>query len=423
VPLTLDGAGFLKSSMLAAVVAGARGEWSMQTSSTAWAGGSDRPELQDVNVGFIPLTDCASVVVASALGFDRKYGIRIRLSREASWAAVRDKLINGELDAAQVLYGLVYGAHLGIGGPRQDMAVLMGINQNGQSISLSNHFRERGITTGVALKKDIAASGREYTFAQTFPTGTHAMWLHYWLAAHGIDPLRDVRTIVVPPPQMVANVRVGNMDGFCAGEPWGARAIYDNAAFTVATSQDIWPDHPEKVLGCTAEFVRRQPNTARALIMAVLDAARFVDDVRNRPEVARLISGKAYVDAPEDVIVGRFLGHYENGLGRKWEDAHHMQFFDDGRISFPYYSDGMWFLTQHRRWGLLRSEPDYLAVAKAVNQVELYTQAATQLKVALPSSPLRSSRLIDGRVWDGRDPAAYVAGFDIGGRPAVPATA
>ena len=207
-----------------------------------------------------------------------------------------------------VVYGLVYGVHLGIGGPRKDMAVLMGINQNGQSISLSNHFKERGITTGAALRKDISASGREYTFAQTFPTGTHAMWLHYWLAAHGIDPLRDVRTIVVPPPQMVANVRVGNMDGFCVGEPWGARAIYDNAAFTVATSQDIWPDHPEKVLGCTADFARQQPNTARALIMAVLDAARFVDDVKNRPEVARLISGKAYVDAPEEVILGRFYG-------------------------------------------------------------------------------------------------------------------
>ena len=403
---------FLKSSMLAAGAAGLMGGLSMHMPATAWAAGSDAPEKPEVNVGFIPLTDCAPVVIASVLGFDRKYGIKINASKEASWAGVRDKLINGELDAAHVLYGLVYGVHLGIGGPKKDMSILMSLNQNGQAITLSNQLKEKGVNDGRSLKKLVDSDKRDYTFAQTFPTGTHAMWLYYWLAANGIDPMKDVKTIVVPPPQMVANMRVGNMDGYCVGEPWGARAIADGIGFTVTTTQAIWEDHPEKVLGCTAEFVKKYPNTARALLMAVLDAARYIEQAKNRPQVAKLISGKSYVNAPPEIILGRFLGQYDNGNGKKWQDAHAMRFLQDG-ASFPYYSDGMWFMTQHKRWGLLKADVDYLAVAKQINQVDLYKQAATQLKVPMPASPLRSSKLFDGKVWDGSDPKGYAASFAI----------
>jgi nitrate/nitrite transport system substrate-binding protein len=194
------------------------------------------------------------------------------------------------------------------------MAVLMTLSQNGQGITLSNQLKEQGVTDGKSLKRMIDSNKREYTFAQTFPTGTHAMWLYYWLAAYGIDPMNDVKTIVVPPPQMVANMRVGNMDGYCVGEPWNARAISDGIGFTVATSQDIWADHPEKVLGCTKAFITQYPNTARAMIMAVLEASRYIDDVKNRSSVAKLIANKAYVNAPESVIEQRFLGNYDNGL-------------------------------------------------------------------------------------------------------------
>jgi nitrate/nitrite transport system substrate-binding protein len=381
--------------------------------SGAWAAGSDKPELTEVKIGFIPLTDCASVVMAAQLGLDRKYGIRIVPSKEASWAGVRDKLVNGELHAAHVLYGLVYGVQMGIGGPKKDMAVLMNLNRNGQGISLSNQLKEKGVTTGEALKKLVDSEKRDYTFAQTFPTGTHAMWLYYWLGAHGINPMSDVKTIVVPPPQMVANMRVGNMDGFCVGEPWNARAIYDRIGFTAATTQDIWKDHPEKVLGTTAEFVQKYPNTARAMIMAVLEASRYIDTTANRAKVAGVIAEKSYVNAPEEVIEGRFLGRYDNGLGRKWQDPNYMKFFEDGQVNFPYLTDGMWFLTQHKRWGLLKDDPDYLSVAKKVNQIELYKQAAAQVKVAVPKDPMRSSKLIDGTVWDGKNPRAYAAGFKI----------
>jgi nitrate/nitrite transport system substrate-binding protein len=410
-PLNAERRDFLRKSLLVAGMAGVGG-WSISPSA-AWAAGSDKPEKTELNVGFIPLTDCAPIVVASVMGFDKKYGIKINLSKEASWAGVRDKLGNGELDAAHVLYGLVYGVQQGIGGPQKNMAVLMNLNHNGQAITLSNQLKDKGAVDGKSLKHLVDGEKREYTFAQTFPTGTHAMWLYYWLAQNGINPMTDVKTIVVPPPQMVANMRVGNMDGFCVGEPWGARAIADGIGFTAATTQDIWPEHPEKVLGCTLDFVHQYPNTARALTMAVLDAARYIDDWRNRADVSQLISGKAYVNAPAEIIELRFKGIYDNGNGKRWKDEHAMKFHDGGAVNFPYYSDGMWFMTQHRRWGLLKTDPDYLAVAKSVNQIDIYKQAAAQLKIAVPGSTTRESRLFDGKIWDAKDPKAYAASFAI----------
>ena len=379
----------------------------------AWAASSDAPEKPNLSIGFIPLTDCASVVMASVKGFDKKYGIKITPSKEASWAAVRDKLVNGELDAAHVLYGLVYGVQLGIGGPKKDMAVLATLNNNGQAISLSNQLKAKGVKDGAGLAKLVKAEPREYTFAQTFPTGTHAMWLYYWLAAHGIDPFRDVKNIVVPPPQMVANMRVGNMDGFCVGEPWNARAIRDDIGFTAATTQDIWKDHPEKVLGTTAEFVQRYPNTARAMVAAVLDASKYIDDMKNRAEVAKVIAAKSYVNTDVGSIDGRMHGVYDNGSGRKWKDPDYMKFYNGGQVGFPYLSDGMWFLTQHKRWGLLKSHPDYLAVAKQVNRIDIYKAAAAMTKTPLPRSEMRTSKLIDGVVWDGTNPTKYADSFKI----------
>ncbi len=406
---------FLKTTSLAVGGAALMGMVPPGVRAGAWAAGSDAPEKKEVRIGFIPLTDCSSVVMAAVNEFDKKHGIRIIPSKEASWAAVRDKLANGELDAAHVLYGLVYGVHLGIGGPKKDMAVLMTINNNGQGISLSTQMKEKGAVDGASLKKVVAASpAGTYTFAQTFPTGTHAMWLYYWLAAHGIDPFRDVKSIVVPPPQMVANCRVGNMHGFCVGEPWNQRAIVDKVGFSVATSQDVWTDHPEKVLGTTAEWVGKYPNTARAMTAAVLEASRWIDaSLANRRKTAETVAAKAYINTDMDVILGRMLGRYENGLGKSWDDKNYMKFFNDGEVNFPWLSDGMWFLTQHKRWGLLKSDPDYLAVAKAINRIDVYKQAAAAAGVALPKGEMRSAKLIDGVVWDGKDPKKYAGSFKV----------
>lgn len=381
--------------------------------SRAFAADFGKPEKTDLTIGFIPLTDCASVVMAYELGLFKKYGLNVTVSKEASWAAVRDKLVLGQLDAAHVLYGLVYGAHLGIGSQKKDMAVLMGLNHNGQAITLSKKLLDAGVSDGATLKKAVAKKDREYTFAQTFPTGTHAMWLYYWLAANDIDPFNDVKAIVIPPPQMVANMRVGNMDGFCVGEPWNARAIADGIGYTATTTQALWKNHPEKVLGTTKEFVTQYPNTTRAMMAAVLEASQYIDTMANREKVSTVIGDKSYVNAPPEVILGRMKGEYEDGKGGKWKDPDYMKFFDDGLVNFPFLSHGMWFLTQQRRWGLIKQDIDYAAVAKQVNQIELYTEVAKQLGISVPKSPMLTETLFDGTVFDPAKAADYAKSFKI----------
>ncbi len=382
--------------------------------AVVYAQGSDAPEKKEVKVGFIPLTDCASVVMASVLGFDKKHGVTIVPTKEASWAGVRDKLVSGELDFAHCLYGLIYGVHAGTAGPKKNMAVLMTLNNNGQAITLSKKLADKGAVDGPSLAKLMKTDKREYTFAQTFPTGTHAMWLYYWMAANGINPLKDAKVITVPPPQMVANMRVGNMDGFCVGEPWNHRAIIDGIGVTAITTQDIWKDHPEKVLGSTAEFVKKNPNTARAVTAAILEAGKWIDaSLSNKAKMAETIADKSYVNTSVDAINQRILGRYQNGMGKTWDDPNYMKFSGDGAVNFPYLSDGMWFLTQHKRWGLIKDHVDYLAMAKQVNHIDIYKQAAAAAKVSVPASPMRSSKMMDGVVWDGKDPAKYADSFKV----------
>ena len=380
----------------------------------AWVNGSDAPELNSVDVGFMALTDSASLVVAATQGFAQPYGLNINLHRQPSWASLRDRLVSGQLHAAHSLYGLVYAAHLGLGGQARDMAVLMGLNQNGQSINLSRALQDAGVITPEALDRRTHQSDSKLTFAQTFPTGNHALWLYYWLASQGIHPLHDVDSVVVPPPQMVEHLQAGRIDGFCVGEPWGASAVSQHLGFTLATTQAIWPDHPEKVLGCSLEFVQQYPNTARALVMAVLEASRFIEqNMDNRRSTAQLLSAAEYVNAPVEAIEPRLVGEYDDGLGNRWTDRHAVSFHRQGQVNLPYLSDGMWFMTQFRRWGLLREDPDYLGVAKTVQQLDVYREAATALGIEVPDSPMRSSQLIDGKIWDGSDPAGYARSFKL----------
>ena len=382
--------------------------------SGAWAAGSDAPEKTDVKISFIALTDCSSVVMANHLGLDKKYGIKIIPTKEASWAAIRDKLINGENDLSHILYGLVYGLQMGIGGQQKDMSVLMSLNHNGQAITLSKALYQKGVTDGASLKALMDKEKRDYTFAQTFPTGTHAMWLYYWLANYGINPFKDAKIITVPPPQMVANMRSGNMDGYCVGEPWNARAIIDGVGFTATTTQAIWQDHPEKALGATAEFTKRYPNTCRAVVSAILEAGKYIDSsVTSKHKTAEVVSAPSFVNTDINVILDRMMGRYNNGIGKSWDDPNAMKFYNDGIVNYPYLSDGIWFLTQHKRWGLLKDHPDYLGVAKKVTNIAVYKDAATATKTPLPKSEMRSSKLFDGITWNGTNPAAYADSFKV----------
>ncbi|MDR0281445.1 MAG: ABC transporter substrate-binding protein [Paucimonas sp.] len=386
----------------------------ISSSPLAWLHGSDAPEKTSLNIGFMALSDCAPLVVAATQGFAQPHGLTLNLKRQSSWAGLRDGLLSGELDAAHCLYGLAYAVHLGIGVAATPMAVLMGLNHNGQAINLSPALQAQGVTDPEALKRHVHQSRTKLTFAQTFPTGTHAMWLYYWLASQGIHPLRDVDSVVVPPAQMLDHLRAGRIDGFCVGEPWSADAVNQGMGFTLATSQSIWPDHPEKVLASNSHFVQQCPNSARALVASVLAASRFIEaSAENRRATAQLLSAANYLDAPLAAIEPRMLGDYEDGLGNHWHDPHGLSLFDDGKATVPYLSDGMWFMTQFRRWGLLREDPDYLAVARQVQQLGLYRDAATSLGIDCPLDSMRSSQLIDGTVWDGSDPRGYAHGFRL----------
>jgi len=379
----------------------------------AWIAGTDRPEIETIRVGFMPLADCAPLVMASVLGFDEQYGVRFQLSREMSWTGMRDRLLGQQLDAAHALYGMLYGLQNGIGTQQCDMAVLMNLHQNGQNITLSRRLSAAAADPAL-LHRVIRDEGRRLTLAHTFPTGNHAMLLYYWLAAHGVDPLRDCQVLTVPPGQMAASLAAGHMDGFCAGEPWGQRALRDGAGVQAASSEQVWPNHPGKALGTRADFAATHPNACRAMIAALLEAARWLDAARaNREAAAEVLASPAYVNASRETLqyclAGRQLEQPRADGG--WRGHNGLRFYADGEVNFPWLSDGMWFMTQHRRWGLLREDPDYLALARQVNRIDLYREAAERTGTALPTATMRSAVLIDGRVWDGSDPRAYVAGF------------
>ncbi|MES2911928.1 MAG: ABC transporter substrate-binding protein, partial [Pseudomonadota bacterium] len=200
----------------------------------------------------------------------------------------------------------------------------------------------------------------------------------------------------------------------CVGEPWGHRAIIDGIGVTAITTQDIWKDHPEKVLGTTSEFVQKNPNTARAVTAAIIEAGKWIDaNLSNKNKMAETIADKSYVNTSVDAINQRILGRYQNGMGKTWDDANYMKFYNDGAVSFPYLSDGMWFLTQHKRWGLIKDHPDYLGIAKQINKIDIYKDAATAAKASVPKDVMRTSKLMDGSVWDGKDPKKYADSFKV----------
>lgn len=377
-----------------------------------WLAGSDAPEKHVVRVGYIPLADAATVALAAELGFDKRYGLHIEPCRQASWAMVRDGLVTGTLDASHALYSMVYGTHLGIGGEALPMAILMGLNHNGQGIALSAELARQGVRDGWSLSR-VVRCGDRLTLAHTFATGTHAMWLAYWLAAHGIDPLRDVDRVAVPPPRTVAALQDGVIQGACVGEPWLSLASQAGVGFTAATTQSMWPDHPEKVLACTDDWVAANPNTARALVAALLDTARHIDQSGQRDVLAERLARGDMVDAPAGILAACLHGRAHDGLGREWQEPHPLRFYNDGRATYPYESDGMWFLTQCVRWGLLRAEPDYRAIARQVQRTALYAEAAALTHTPLPGSPDRSVELFDGRRWDASRAHLYAQSFSL----------
>jgi nitrate/nitrite transport system substrate-binding protein len=383
----------------------------------AFAG--DGPETPDVRFGIIALTDNSPIVIAHEKGFFKKHGISATISKGASWAAIRDALTNGDIQATHMLTGMPIASTMGLlGSPKKPMVIPWMMNRNGQSISLSNAYKGKVGADPKALKPFVdqaKAKGQLLTFAMTFPPGTHAMWVRYWLGAGGIDPDKDVKLITVPPAQMVANMKVGTMDGFCVGEPWGARTIADGIGYTAINTQEIWKDHPEKVCAFTADFAEKNPKTVKAILKALHEASIWLDDLKNRPEQAEIVSRPAYINCPKELILGRMLGQYDYGDGRKKQDPDYM-IFSSRNCNYPQPKYATWWLTQFRRWGMVEKEPDYAGVARQVMRTDLYEEAMKEVGYQHGGRDDGPITLFDGHVFDSRKPEAYALGFPVRAR-------
>jgi nitrate/nitrite transport system substrate-binding protein len=383
-----------------------------------WVGGAyadDSPEVASMRFGIIALTDCAPIVIAHELGFFKKFGINATVSKEASWAVIRDKLSLGENQATHMLIGMPLASTMGLAGsPVKPMVIPWLLNRNGQAITLNNKLKLAGVKTPKALKPladKAKAAGAPMTFAMTFPPGTHAMWMRYWLASGGIHPDKDVSLITIPPPQMVANMKVDKMDGFCVGEPWNNRAIVDNIGFTATTTQAMWKDHPEKVCAFTEEFATKNPKTVKAVLKGLQLASVHLDNMSNRPAAAEIIARPTYINCPPAIILERLLGKYNYGDGRVEQDPNYM-IYADRQCNYPQPIFAKWWLTQFRRWGMVKGAPDYNGVAKKVMRSDIYLEAMKEMGVTPKITEPTSVTLFDSTM-DGANPEKYATSFPV----------
>ncbi len=384
-----------------------------------WVGSAfvdDSPETKTMRFGIIALTDCSPIVMAHELGCFKQFGIESIISKEASWAVIRDKLSIGDNQATHMLIGMPLASTMGLAGsPVKPMIIPWLLNRNGQAITLNNTLKNAGVKTPKDLKPiadKAKAAGEPLTFAMTFPPGTHAMWTRYWLASGGIHPDKDISLITIPPAQMVANMKVNKMDGFCVGEPWNNRAIVDGIGFTAITTQKMWPDHPEKVCAFTEEFAASNPKTVKAVLKALHLASVHLDNLDNRAKAAEVVARPAYINCPPEIILQRLLGNYDYGDGRKEQDKYYM-IFSSRDCNYPQRAFGVWWLTQFRRWGMTKGAPDYQGVASRVLRPDIYLEAMKELGVTPKVAEIQKFTLFDGIPFDAKDPEKYAAAFPV----------
>jgi nitrate/nitrite transport system substrate-binding protein len=378
---------------------------------------SDAPEKTKVNFGFISLTDCSPFVIAHEKGLFKKYGLVSEPVKPANWAAIRDSLVKGDIDCTHMLLGMPIASTLGGAGMKAvPMIAPWIINRNGQAISLKLDWKGKVAGDPKALKPlvdEAKKKGKKCTFAITFPTGTHAMWMRYFLAAGGIHPDNDVELIVIPPPAMVQNMKSGNMDGFCVGEPWNARAIAEKVGYTSVATQEIWKDHPEKVCSFTEEFATKNPKTVKAVLKALHEASVWLDDLKNRPEQCDIVSKDAYIKCNKDQILGRLTGKLDYGDGRVKDDPNYM-IFSSRNCNYPQTSYAKWWMTQLRRWGLIEGKPDYDSVASRVMQPGIYEEAMQEIGYKHGGKDDSPWTMMDGVSFDPKgDMEAYAKSFAL----------
>ena len=376
----------------------------------------EKKETTVYKLGFIPLTDCASLVMAKELGYFEEEGVNVELSKEASWANIRDKIITGELNGAHCLFSMPFSVYSGVGGKAESiMKVAMILNNNGQAITLSNKFCDlvgSNETVKIAGAVNKLNAAKQIQFAMTFPGGTHDLWLRTWIAATGVNP-KKVGIKTIPPPQMVANMKVDNMDGYCVGEPWNGVAVKDGIGFTHIASQEIWRNHPEKALVVNEKFSTENKDDLKKIMKAILRASQWLDIMENRKKAAEIISQQKYVNAPTEVTEARLMGITNIGckFGEKQYTDDYMKFFNGGKTNFPRKSYGMWALAKYVEWGLLKTPPaDFKEVADKLIMQDLYNEVIAEMKIASPNDDMKPFKLaIESKTFDPNNVAAYIA--------------
>ncbi|HBT67358.1 MAG TPA: bicarbonate-binding protein [Agrobacterium sp.] len=412
----------LKTTATAALVSAAR----VAFPSGAFAATTE-PEVKGAKIGFIALTDAAPLIIAAEKGLFAKHGMPdVEVLKQASWGATRDNLVLGGasngIDGAHILTPMPYLMHTGKVTQNNvpvPMAILARLNLDSQGISVAREYAETGVQLD-ASKLKVAfekkkAEGKEIKAAMTFPGGTHDLWIRYWLAAGGIDPDKDVSTIVVPPPQMVANMKVGNMDVFCVGEPWNEQLVNQGIGFTACTTGELWKGHPEKALGMRADWVEKNPNATKALLMAVMEAQQWCDDMANKEEMSTILGKRQWFNVPPKDVLGRLKGNINYGNGRVLENTGlQMKFWQD-HASYPFRSHDSWFIAENIRWGKFAPDTDVKALVEKVNREDIWRAAAKDLGVAdLPASTSRGKEtFFDGKVFDPENPSAYLESLSI----------
>jgi nitrate/nitrite transport system substrate-binding protein len=417
---------FLKTTgSTAAVVAAAKASF-LGGVHVAHAAG---PEVTKAILGYIALMDASALVIAKEKGIFAKHGMPdVEVAKQASWGATRDNLVlgseNNGIDGAHILTPMPY--LISTGKVTQNnvptpMYLLARLNLDAQAISVSNEYKDLKVTADAsALKEAFAkkkAEGKEVKVAMTFPGGTHDLWIRYWLGAAGIDPDKDLATIVVPPPQMVANMKVGNMDAFCVGEPWNEQLVNQGIGFTACTTGEIWAKHPEKALGLRAAWVDKNPNAARALLMAVMEAQQWCEKPENKDEMSEIVGRRQWFNVPVADIVGRAKGDINYGNGRVEKGTkQYMKFWSD-HASYPFKSHDTWFVTEDIRWGKFEPTTDIKALVDKVNREDIWRDAAKALSLPASDIPASTSRgketFFDGKVFDPADPMAYLKSLSI----------
>jgi nitrate/nitrite transport system substrate-binding protein len=413
---------FLKKSAATAALLGAAN--SLLPSGALAASG---PEVNAAKLGFIALTDSSPLIIAKEKGLFEKYGMPgVEVLKQASWGATRDNLVLGSagngIDGAHLLTPMPYLMTLGIVTQNKTplpMKILARLNLDGQGISVAQSYVDLKVGTDASPLKEVfakkKAEGAMAKVAVTFPGGTHDLWMRYWLAAAGINPNTDVETIVVPPPQMVANMKVGTMDAFCVGEPWNAQLVAQGIGYSALTTGELWSKHPEKSLAVRADFAETNPKAAEALLMAVMEAQQWCDADANKDEMADIVSKRAWFNVKKEDIIGRLKGEVDYGNGKTaTASPHAMKFWRDA-ASFPFKSHDAWFLTENMRWGKVKPDTDIAALIAKVNGADMWRSAAKTLGVTdVPASDSRGiETFFDGKTFDPENPKAYLDSLAI----------